>query len=283
MKIFIFKASGDAGGSLGCALAINHMYYNCERNFSDEYDLMKGSYLGPYYSDKEILIINKKFKAVYQYIESFEELSKKVAELISKGNIIGWFQGRAEFGPRALGNRSILADPRIPEMQKKLNLKIKYREGFRPFAPSVVEADYSQCFEGDIVSPYMLMVKKVKSKIQLKIPKEYWKLNYWDKLYSRRSKLQSVTHVDFSSRIQTVSKKTNPKYWNLINEFKKITRVGVLINTSFNVRGEPIVNSPEDAYKCFMNTDMDYLVINNFLYKKERQKINFKKIKFEKD
>ena len=127
------------------------------------------------------------------------------------------------------------------------------------------------------------MVKKVKSKIQLKIPKEYWKLNYWDKLYSKRSKLQSVTHVDFSSRIQTVSKKTNPKYWNLINEFKKITRVGVLINTSFNVRGEPIVNSPEDAYKCFMNTDMDYLVINNFLYKKERQKINFKKIKFEKD
>ena len=168
-------------------------------------------------------------------------------------------------------------------MQKKLNLKIKYREGFRPFAPSVLEEDYSKFFEGEIVSPYMLMVKKVKSKIQLKIPKEYWKLNYWDKLYSRRSKLQSVTHVDFSSRIQTVSKKTNPKYWNLINEFKKITRVGVLINTSFNVRGEPIVNSPEDAYKCFMNTDMDYLVINNFLYKKERQKINFKKIKFEKD
>ena len=282
-NIYIQPASGDAGGSLGCALAINHMYYNCERNFSDEYDLMKGSYLGPYYSDKEILIINKKFKAVYQYIESFEELSKKVAELISKGNIIGWFQGRAEFGPRALGNRSILADPRIPEMQKKLNLKIKYREGFRPFAPSVLEEDYSKFFEGEIVSPYMLMVKKVKSKIQLKIPKEYWKLNYWDKLYSRRSKLQSVTHVDFSSRIQTVSKKTNPKYWNLINEFKKITRVGVLINTSFNVRGEPIVNSPEDAYKCFMNTDMDYLVINNFLYKKERQKINFKKIKFEKD
>ena len=282
-NIYIQPASGDAGGSLGCALAINHMYYNCERNFSDEYDLMKGSYLGPYYSDKEILIINKKFKAVYQYIESFEELSKRVAELISKGNIIGWFQGRAEFGPRALGNRSILADPRIPEMQKKLNLKIKYREGFRPFAPSVLEEDYSKFFEGEIVSPYMLMVKKVKSKIQLKIPKEYWKLNYWDKLYSRRSKLQSVTHVDFSSRIQTVSKKTNPKYWNLINEFKKITRVGVLINTSFNVRGEPIVNSPEDAYKCFMNTDMDYLVINNFLYKKERQKINFKKIKFEKD
>ena len=147
-NIYIQPASGDAGGSLGCALAINHMYYNCERNFSDEYDLMKGSYLGPYYSDKEILIINKKFKAVYQYIESFEELSKKVAELISKGNIIGWFQGRAEFGPRALGNRSILADPRIPDMQKKLNLKIKYREGFRPFAPSVLEEDYSKFFEG---------------------------------------------------------------------------------------------------------------------------------------
>ena len=282
-NIYIQPASGDAGGSLGCALAINHMYYDCERNYSNEYDLMRGSYLGPYYSDKEILIINKKFKAVYQYIESFEELSKRVAELISKGNIVGWFQGRAEFGPRALGNRSILADPRIPDMQKKLNLKIKYREGFRPFAPSVLEEDYSKFFEGEIVSPYMLMVKKVQSKIKSKISKEYWELNYWDKLYSKRSKLQSVTHVDFSSRIQTVSKKTNPKYWNLINEFKKITNVGVLINTSFNVRGEPIVNSPEDAFKCFMNTEMDYLVINNFLYKKEKQKINFNKIEFDKD
>ena len=282
-NIYIQPASGDAGGSLGCALAINHMYYDSERVFSNKYDLMNGSYLGPYYSNKEILIINKKFKAVYHYIESFEKLSKRVAELISNGNIIGWFQGRAEFGPRALGNRSILADPRNPEMQKKLNLKIKYREGFRPFAPSVLEEDYSKFFEGKILSPYMLMVKKIRSKIKLNVPQEYWELNYWDKLYTRRSKLQSITHVDFSARIQTVNKKINPKYWNLINDFKKITNVGVLINTSFNVRGEPIVNSPEDAFKCFMNTEMDYLVINNFLYKKEKQNINFNKIEFVKD
>ena len=206
-NIYIQPASGDAGGSLGCALAINHMYFDSERVFSNKYDLMNGSYLGPYYSNKEILIINKKFKAVYHYIESFEKLSKRVAELISNGNIIGWFQGRAEFGPRALGNRSILADPRNPEMQKKLNLKIKYREGFRPFAPSVLEEDYSKFFEGKILSPYMLMVKKIRSKIKLNVPQEYWELNYWDKLYTRRSKLQSITHVDFSARIQTVNKK----------------------------------------------------------------------------
>ena len=161
-KIYIQPASGDAGGSLGCALAINHMYFDTERSYSNEYDLMKGSYLGPYFSNKEIIITNKKYKAEYQYLESFEELSMKVADLISKGYVIGWFQGRSEFGPRALGNRSILADPRNPEMQKKLNLKIKYREGFRPFAPSVLEEDYNKFFKGKTISPYMLMVKKFK-------------------------------------------------------------------------------------------------------------------------
>ena len=282
-NIYIQPASGDAGGSLGAALAINHMYFDSNRPYSKEYDLMKGSYLGPYFSDKEILITSKKYKAVYEHEDSFEKLSKKVAKLISEGNVIGWFQGRSEFGPRALGNRSILADPRNPDMQKKLNLKIKYREGFRPFAPSVLEEDYSDFFEGKTMSPYMLMVKKIQKNVKLKTPEDYWELNYWDKLYTNRSKLQSITHVDFSARIQTVSKKTNLRYWKLINEFKKITKVGVLVNTSFNVRGEPIVNSPEDAFKCFMNTEMDYLVIENYLYSKQEQSTKIKRNVFKMD
>ncbi len=282
-NIYIQPASGDAGGSLGAALAINHMYFYSDRLYSKDYDLMRGSYLGPYFSEKEILITNKKFKAVFEYEVSFEKLSEKVAKLISEGNVIGWFQGRSEFGPRALGNRSILADPRNPGMQKKLNLKIKYREGFRPFAPSVLEEDYNNFFEGNTTSPYMMLVKKIKEKIKLKTPTGYWNLNYWDRLYTNRSKLQSITHVDFSARIQTVSKKTNPKYWALINEFKKLTEVGVLVNTSFNVRGEPIVNSPEDAFKCFMNTEMDYLVIENFIYEKKKQTIKYEKESFRLD
>jgi len=168
-------------------------------------------------------------------------------------------------------------------MQKKLNLKIKYREGFRPFAPSVIEEDYNNFFEGKNLSPYMLLVKKIKPNIKLDVPKNYWKLNYWDKLYSIRSKLQSITHVDFSARIQTVSQKINPRFWGLISEFKKITNIGVLVNTSFNVRGEPIVNSPEDAYKCFMSTEMDILVIENFIYFKKNQKFKLKKKIYEKD
>ena len=282
-NIYIQPASGDAGGSLGAALAINHMYFDTNRLYTEEYDLMKGSYLGPYFSDKEIMIMNKKFKAVFEHINSFEKLSQKVARLISEGNVVGWFQGRSEFGPRALGNRSILADPRNPEMQKKLNLKIKYREGFRPFAPSVLEEDYIEFFEGKTMSPYMLMVKKIQKNVKLKVSEKYWKLNYRDKLYTKRSKLQSITHVDFSARIQNVSKKTNYRYWNLINEFKKITNVGVLVNTSFNVRGEPIVNSPEDAFKCFMNTEMDVLVIENYLFEKKDQTTKIIKHEFEKD
>ena len=168
-------------------------------------------------------------------------------------------------------------------MQKKLNLKIKQREGFRPFAPSVLEEDYNKFFEGNTLSPYMLMVKKIKENIKTRIPENYENLEYWDKLYTKRSKLQSITHVDFSARIQTVNRKTNPKYWQLINDFKKITGIGVLVNTSFNVRGEPIVNSPEDAFKCFMNTEMDYLVIEGFLYSKKDQKTILKKIAFNKD
>ena len=282
-NIYIQPASGDAGGSLGAALAINHMYFDSSRLYSKEYDLMRGSYLGPYFSDKEILTTNKKYKAVFDHEVSFEKLSQKVAKLISEGNVVGWFQGRSEFGPRALGNRSILADPRNPEMQKKLNLKIKYREGYRPFAPSVLEEDYNKFFEGNCMSPYMLLVKKIKKQIKQKIPEDYWNLNYWDKLYTSRSKLQSITHVDFSARIQTVSKKTNLRYWNLINEFKKISNVGVLVNTSFNVRGQPIVNSPEDAFRCFMNTEMDYLVIGNFFYEKRNQEVKINKDEFKMD
>lgn len=282
-NIYIQPASGDAGGALGCALAINHMYYDQEREFTNDGDLMKGSYLGSYYSDKEVWIMNKKFKAVVEKHESFQNLSEEVAKLISQGSIVGWFQGRSEFGPRALGNRSILADPRNTEMQKKLNLKIKYREGFRPFAPSVLVEDYNDFFEGKNKNPYMLLVKNIKESIRLEVPKDYDQLDYWEKLYTKRSKLQSITHVDFSARIQSVEKKTNYKYWNLINEFKKLTDIGVLINTSFNVRGEPIVNSPEDAFRCFMNTEMDYLVINNFIYSKKDQTTSMERITYEKD
>ena len=282
-NIYIQPAAGDAGGALGCALSVNHAFFDQERKYSKGYDLMKGSYLGPFYSTKEIQIMNKKNKAVYNIYSEFENLAIKVAKLISDGNVVGWFQGRSEFGPRALGNRSILADPRNPDMQKKLNLKIKYREGFRPFAPSVIQEDYNRYFEGDIISPYMLMVKKIKDNYKKKIPSNYFDLNYWDKLYTHRSTLQSITHVDFSARIQTVSEETNWKYWTLLNEFKKVTGESVLVNTSFNVRGEPIVNSPQDAYNCFMNTEMDYLVIENFLYLKSDQPKMINKIKFEKD
>ena len=282
-NIYIQPASGDAGGALGCALAVNHMYYNSSRTYNKDYDLMKGSYLGPLFCDKEINIMNKRYNCVYSKIESQDKLNLKVAKLISEGNVIGWFQGRSEFGPRALGNRSILADPRNINMQKKLNLKIKYREGFRPFAPSVLEEDYKLFFEGDLETPYMLIVKNLAKSTLKSIPNNYNGLNYWDKLYTLRSSLQSITHVDFSARIQTVSKKTNLKYWSLINEFKKITGIGVLINTSFNVRGEPIVNSPEDAFKCFMNTEMDFMVIENYFYSKKDQIIKYEHEEFKKD
>ncbi|MFV8224372.1 carbamoyltransferase [Christiangramia aquimixticola] len=281
-NIYIQPASGDAGGALGAALAINHMYFGNERIFTNTYDLMQGSYLGPYYSDKEITYLNRKYKAESKQLE-FAQLKRKVAKLLSEGFVVGWFQGRSEFGPRALGNRSILADPRNREMQKKLNLKIKYRESFRPFAPSVLEEDYSNYFKGDLKSPYMLMVKDIKETIKSNIPSNYHNLEYLEKLYTERSSLQAITHVDFSARIQTVSRETNPKYWELINEFKNITNIGVLINTSFNVRGEPIVNSPEDAYKCFMSTEMDYLVINNFFYEKNLQTEMIKKNVFKDD
>lgn len=270
-NLYIQPAAGDAGGALGAALAVNHLYFNGERKPDNKTDIMAGAYLGPDYSDKEIELMNRKVKAVYKKHEKFDELTSVIASKIADGNVVGWFQGRMEFGPRALGNRSILGDARNPEMQKKLNLKIKYREGFRPFAPSVLIGDNKDFFNLDTASPYMLLVAPVNEERREKLPDNYYDLPLWERLYHKRSDVQSITHLDFSARIQTVHKETNPRYWELINEFKKQTGYGVVVNTSFNVRGEPIVCAPHDAYRCFMSTEMDYLVINDFVYCKTEQ------------
>ncbi len=269
-EIFIQPAAGDAGGALGAALTAYHLYFEKEREVVPT-DAMKGSYLGPEYSDLDVENINRKYSAKATHFSDFNELTKEVAKYISEGNAIGWMQGRMEFGPRALGRRSILGDARNPEMQKKLNLKIKYRESFRPFAPSVLAEDVNEFFDYEGISPYMLLVHKIHPKIKHEVPANYNELPIRDKLYVERSSLPAITHIDFSGRIQTVHKETNSEYWELINEFKKITGVGVVVNTSFNVRGEPIVCSPDDAYRCFMRTEMDYLVIGNYVYKKEEQ------------
>lgn len=272
-NIYIQPAAGDAGGALGAALAVDYMYFDTKRETSNNstLDNMKGAYLGPEYSDKEIELNNKKTKAVYTKYEDFSELTELVAEKLSNGNVVGWFQGRMEFGPRALGNRSILGDARNPEMQKKLNLKIKYREGFRPFAPSVLAEDCNEYFDLKTDSPYMLLVSQVQKNRLKELPENYNEMPLWDRLYFTRSDIQSVTHLDFSARIQTVHKDTNPRYWELINAFKSLTGYGVIVNTSFNVRGEPIVCTPNDAYRCFMATEMDYLVIGNYVYTKTEQ------------
>ena len=269
--IFIQPASGDAGGALGAAQIANYMYFENQREIPAQGDAMKGSYLGPDFSDKEAITAFKKLKAVHQQFESFDTLCTKVAELLDNGNVIGWFQGRMEFGPRSLGNRSILGDARNREMQKKLNLKIKYREGFRPFAPSVLIESSKDFFDLKGTSPYMLLIADVNEARRKKLPENYADFDLWEKLYFERSDVQSITHLDFSARIQTVHKETNPKYWTLINKFRERTGYGLVVNTSFNVRGEPIVCTPEDAYKCFMRTEMDYLVVNNFLLTKTDQ------------
>ncbi len=269
--IFIQPAAGDAGGALGAAFAAYHIYFDKNRNVDVNNDKMKGAYLGPEYSDKDIILTSRKFKAVYKKFDNFDSLCNDVAEYINKGKIIGWMQGRMEFGPRALGNRSIIGDPRNPEMQKKLNLKIKYRESFRPFAPSVLFENKEEFFDLKTKSPYMLIVEPVVKSRRNKLPENFNTLNLKDKLYFKRSDVPAITHIDFSARIQTVHKETNPKYWQLINTFKKLTGFGVIVNTSFNVRGEPIVCTPEDAYRCFMRTEMDYLVMNNFLFVKTEQ------------
>jgi len=270
-EIYIQPAAGDAGGALGAAQIANHIYFDQPRSKPDGSDKMEGSYLGPYYSDKESIQSFKKHDAVYEKFEDFDRLCEKTAALLDEGNVVGWFQGRMEFGPRALGNRSILGDARNSEMQKKLNLKIKYREGFRPFAPSVLAEDSGEFFDLEADSPYMLLIADVLESRRNKLPDNYFELDLWERLYHERSDVQSITHLDFSARVQTVHKETNPRYWQLINTFKKRTGYGIVVNTSFNVRGEPIVCTPEDAYKCFMRTEMDYLVVNDFILTKTDQ------------
>ena len=231
---------------------------------------MNGSYLGPQFTDDQVEDELKSAGANYKKL-TLDQLVKDTAKALSEEKAVGWFQGRMEFGPRSLGNRSIIADPRSEKMQKNLNLKVKYRESFRPFAPAVLFEKVSEWFEINSESPYMLLVADVKKSKQLQMTEQQKSLFGIDKLNIKRSSIPSVTHVDYSARIQTVHKETNPIFYKLIEEFEKITKYPVLVNTSFNVRGEPIVCSPLDAYKCFMSTEMDYLVIGDFVYTKHEQ------------
>jgi carbamoyltransferase len=267
-NMWIQPASGDAGGSVGAALLVWYEFLGNKRSGLDCLkDGMNGSYLGPQYTDKEAIEMLNDTPCVYSLIED-DLLIPKVANLISKDNIIGWHSGRMEFGPRSLGARSILGDPRSKYAQSTINLKIKYRESFRPFAPSVLKEKVSEWFELEHSSDYMLLVAQVKNNRLLPVNKNTTGL---DRINNIRSSIPSVTHVDNSARIQTVDKATNPRYYKLIEEFEKITGVPIVINTSFNVRGEPIVNTPEQAYQCFMRTEMDYLVIGNLFFDKSKQ------------
>lgn len=280
-KMYIQPAAGDAGGAVGAALAAYHIYFDKERvpTFPDS---MCGALLGPDYHEKEVESTIKKYKAVGKKAPD-DEVLEQTAALISEGHVIGWFQGRMEFGPRALGNRSILADPRNAEMQKKLNLKIKYRESFRPFAPAVLAEDANIYFEMQSDSPYMLLVQQVRERFRKNLPPQYHQLPVREKLSYIRSDFPAVTHIDFSARIQTVHEQVNPKFHRLLKAFKNITGAGMLVNTSFNVRGEPIVCTPDDAYRCFMNTEMDYLIMENYIFSKAEQPYWNKKLHFEKD
>jgi len=268
-NIWVQPAAGDAGGSLGAALALWHIEQGNPRIVNPKDD-MQGSYLGPEYTQKEIEDDLTRATAVFESIEE-ESLINKTAEDLANGQAIGWFQGRMEFGPRALGARSILGDPRSSDMQKNLNLKVKYRESFRPFAPAILREDLSEWFEIDVDSPYMLMVANTSSKKNIDMTEEQKKLFGIDKLNIKRSEIPAVTHVDYSARIQTVHEETNPKYFKLIKKFKEKTNCPVVVNTSFNVRGEPIVNTPTEAFNCFMGTDLDMLVIGNCLLRKKSQ------------
>ncbi len=273
-NIWIQPAAGDAGGSLGAALALWHLELKKERHVSN--NDMQGSYLGPSYSQTEIEAELKNINASFEVLEE-KDLIEKTAECLKNGDAVGWFQGRMEFGPRALGGRSILGDARSPTMQKNLNLKVKYRESFRPFAPSVLREDVDSWFKINTDSPYMLLVAEVLDSKKIKMTDDEKKLFGIDKLNIKRSDIPAVTHVDYSARIQTVHEETNSKYYSLIKKFKEITNCPVIINTSFNVRGEPIVNTPKDAFNCFMGTEMDKLVIGNCFLDKKDQNQNLKK------
>ncbi|MEG4286886.1 carbamoyltransferase [Microcoleus sp. A006_D1] len=301
--IWIQPAAGDAGGALGAALAIWYQYCEQTRTIASElpavndikeeraevhttsqavatvaksvahltcHDKMRGSYLGPRFTDTEILEYLDAVKASYHRLDD-AELMPQLAEILAQGNVVGWFQGRMEFGPRALGGRSIIGDPRNAKMQSVMNLKIKYRESFRPFAPSILAERVADYFEIDHSSPYMLLVAPVKASLRIPMTAEQEQLFGIEKLNIPRSEIPSVTHVDYSARIQTVHKETNPRYYDLISHFEKRSGCSILVNTSFNVRGEPIVCTPEDAYRCFMRTEMDYLVLENFLIPKSEQ------------
>lgn len=270
-NIWIQPAAGDAGGAIGAALSVWHQYLQNERTVQKP-DAMGGSYLGPSFTNEQIeaYLKDPAVQAVYDHY-SDEDLFGKVANILAGGNVVGWFQGRMEFGPRALGGRSIIGDPRNTTMQSVMNLKIKYRESFRPFAPSVLAEKVGDYFELDQPSPYMLIVADVQEELRLPLTPEQEQLFGIEKLNIPRSQLPAITHVDNSARIQTVHPETNPRYYQLLQAFETLTGCGVLVNTSFNVRGEPIVCTPEDAYRCFMRTEMDYLVLENFVLAKTAQ------------
>jgi len=274
-NMWIQPAAGDAGGSLGAALAYWHQELNNERKISSS-DSMRGAYLGPKFEnsaiEKELVSIGANFQK-----KSEEELLNILATELSKEKTVGWFQGRMEFGPRALGARSIIADPRSAKMQKELNLKVKFRESFRPFAPSVLSEDVSDWFDLKVPSPYMLLVADVKKEIQVPMTSKEEALFGIEKLNVKRSKIPSVTHVDYSARIQTVHQETNLRYYKLIKKFKEITNCPILVNTSFNIRGEPIVCSIKDAYRCFMGTNLDILTIGDFILFKDKQNLLLEK------
>jgi carbamoyltransferase len=269
-RIWIQPASGDAGGALGAALLAWYKYLGNQRHSDGKHDQQQASFLGPDYSDDHIESFLKKEGMAYTKLAP-GDIPEVVSDLIAQGKVIGWFQGRMEFGPRALGARSIIGDSRNPDMQTRMNLKIKYRESFRPFAPAVLSDKASEWFDLEVESPYMLLVAPVREDKRIKPDSGSSGLSGFEKLKARRSAIPAVTHVDYSARVQTVNRQDNPLYYDLINCFYKKTNCPVVINTSFNVRGEPLVLTPEDAVRCFMRTQMDHLVLGSFLLNKEEQ------------
>jgi carbamoyltransferase len=269
-RLWIQPAAGDAGGALGVAQLVWHRCCNQPRRVTPGRDAMHGAFLGPEFAPEEVETFLRSVGAPAERLER-SCLASRVAQLLAQEKVIGWFDGRMEFGPRALGARSILGDPRSPRMQAQMNLKIKFREGFRPFAPSVLRERVHEYFELDCDSPYMLLVAPVKRERQIRMTDAQHRLWGIDQLNLMRSDIPTVTHIDYSARIQTVSRETNPNYYDLIREFERLTGCAVLVNTSFNVRGEPIVCTPADAYRCFMRTHLDHLVLGPFLLDKAAQ------------
>jgi carbamoyltransferase len=269
-RLWIQPAAGDAGGALGAALGAYHIMLNQPRKVSSDIDLMKGSYLGPEFNQKDITERLTRCGAIFKTLAEYEVI-EQTAQALASGKAVGWMTGRMEFGPRALGGRSIIADPRSPTMQKRLNLKVKYRESFRPFAPSVLREDVSNWFEMNSDSPYMLLVTDIAKDKRREMTAEEQALFGIDKLNLPRSEIPAITHVDYSARVQTVHKETNPRYYALISRFKELTGCPVIVNTSFNIRGEPIICTPEDAFRCFMATELDVLVVGNSVLIKSEQ------------